>query len=139
VASGNTTTDAEGDFTVTLVASGLGNVDAQTEDANGVSNVATEPLSVPPPQIDSLTYTESRDNTFVICGHVNCQDPQGLTVNFGGEVVALDGQSATVGADGWFQITITIPINDNGIFTAQVTDYWGQQSNVATCPLNHSN
>jgi hypothetical protein len=139
VVSGSTTTDSAGNFSVTLTASALGNVTAQTSDANGQSNVATKTISVPPPQIDALVYSEQPGNSFVIRGHVNCQDPQGLTVNFGGEVIALDGQHATVDASGWFQIVVTIPTNDNGTFTAQVTDYWGQQSNLATDNLSHSN
>ncbi|HLW65297.1 MAG TPA: hypothetical protein VKS79_08260 [Gemmataceae bacterium] len=138
VVSGSTTTDSNGNFSVALPAAALGNVTAQIFGANGESNVAVHALSVPPPQIDSLAYTEEPGNSFVITGHVNCQDPQGLTVSFGGQVFALDGKSATVGADGWFQITLTIPINDNGTYTAQVTDYWGQQSNVATDQLSHS-
>jgi hypothetical protein len=139
VASGSTTTDSAGNFSVTLTASALGDVNAQTADDNGESNVATEALSVPPPEIDCLTCIEQTGNSFVIRGHVNCPDPQGLVVKFGGEVTAVAGQSAIVDPDGYFQIVVTVPPDQNGEVAAQVTDYWGQQSNLATDQLDHSN
>ncbi|HEV3145133.1 MAG TPA: hypothetical protein VGZ47_14685 [Gemmataceae bacterium] len=139
VASGAATTDSNGNFSATLTASALGNVNAQTSDANGQSNVATELLSAPAPVIDEVIISEAPGNSFTISGHVTCPDPQGLTVTLGGDVPALAGQQVTVDANGWFHITVTVPPGQNGTVTAQTTDWWGQQSNVATDTLIHSN
>src|SRR5262245_46005439 len=138
-ASGTTTTDANGNFNITLTASGLGTVSAQTV-ANGLtSNVVTEAFSASPPVIDQLGYVEGPGNSFVIRGHVSCADPEGLIVSFGGQVAAVEGLTAVVGPDGWFEIEVTITPGDNGTISAQTTDWWGQESNVATDQLNHSN
>ena len=44
---------------------------------------------------------------------------------------SLNGKTATVGADGWFYLTITLQANEQGSACAQTTDWWGLTSNVA--------
>ena len=56
------------------------------------------------------------------------QNPQGLTITFGG---LLAGDSTTVDSDGTFMYSVAIPDNTSGTVTAQTVDYTDHTSNVA--------
>ena len=57
----------------------------------------------------------------------------GLTVHFGG---VLDGQSATVDANGHFELIIALPSGTTGEATAQTTDADGLTSNIANVQID---
>jgi hypothetical protein len=137
--AGSATTDANGNFTYTADASGLGNISALTSDANGYSNTATVTLAVPPPTIVGFACSESTGQEFTFTGSVGAQTAAGLTVTFGG-IPSLSGQTATVAANGLFQLFVQLKNDgsDNGTATAQTTDWWGQVSNIATISVHVS-
>jgi hypothetical protein len=127
-------TNSEGHFSLTAVASGLGDVHGQATDIGGhQSNVAIVTLVNNAPQIVDMSVSCMGDNTYVLTGHVLDESPGGLTFTLGGDVDAFRGRLVTVNADGTFSIsaTITDP-TDRGEITAQVTDWWGLTSNLAT-------
>jgi hypothetical protein len=127
--------DSQGRFTLTTVASSLGEVRGQATDFAGHnSNIVTVALTNIAPQVFELRVTCEGGNTYVLTGRVSDESPAGLTVTLGGEVDAFRGRTVVVGADGSFSLTVEITdVNDRGEITAQTTDWWGLTSNVATC------
>ena len=81
------------------------------------------------PQISDFSWQAGPD-FFTFTGTVSDpnQNSAGLTVTFGG---VLAGQSTTVGSDGTFSYSTTIPNNTSGTVTAQTTDSSGHTSNLA--------
>jgi len=131
VASGSVVTASNGSYSLTTQATALGTVQASTTDSWGqASNTAQVTLTSNPPQITNFAAIEEPGNMWTFQGQVTDQSPQGLTVTFSG-LPSLDGQTATVGANGWFYLTITLGSGESGIACAQTTDCWGQASNVA--------
>ncbi len=131
-------TDSQGHFSLTTIASNLGNVYAYATDFGGLqSNVASVTLTSNAPQITNMLVTSAGQNTYVLTGRVIDESPGGLTFTLGGEVNAFRGQVVTVASDGTFSVTVTItdPL-DQGQISAQVTDWWGLTSNVAYCMLS---
>lgn len=129
--TGTTTTNSGGYFFVTLQAAGLGTVYAATTD--GQSNVAQVTLTDPsPPQINDFSYIEYPGGMYEFVGHVN-GGYSGEVVNLGG-IQDLQGKTATVGSNGDFSIVVQLngQMSDNGEITAQTSDVWGTNSNVAT-------
>jgi hypothetical protein len=128
-ANGSSVTDINGNFSITLVASGLGDVYAQVDD----SNVADAVLVDSAPVIDKFTATEGSNDMWVFTGHVIDMNPQNLTINLGGQPVSLAGKTVTVDASGNFSIAIQLngTESDNGTATAQAVDAWGVTSNIA--------
>jgi hypothetical protein len=53
-----------------------------------------------------------------------------MTVRLGG-LPSLDGVTATVGSDGWWEVTRTLNAGETGTVTAITTDWWGLDSNLA--------
>jgi hypothetical protein len=128
VVSGSATTDVNGNYSLTAHASSLGSVTASFTDSSGQSASAKTSIAVPPPQITSFTATQDGD-MWTFSGTVSAQSPQGMIVNI--YVPGVGNESATVGADGSFSLTVSIPPNTSGTATAQTTDWWGQTSNEA--------
>lgn len=124
-------TQADGTFSLTVEAAGLGNVLASTTDPWGqASNTAQVTLTSLAPFINYFEVTHEPQG-WVFLGHVNDESPEGLIVQLGG-IPSLEGQTATVDSTGWFMFTVQlIPGVDRGTATAQVTDWWGLASNVA--------
>lgn len=134
-ATGTTTTDANGNFSITLTATTLGTVGAYTMDPAGhPSNSATVTLTSTAPKITNFYCTEEGDGWFEFHGQVTDEDVQGLVVRFGGALVSLQNQTDQVEGDGWFHFRIQLngTQSDEGTATAQVTDWWGLTSNIAT-------
>jgi hypothetical protein len=132
VASGTAVTDASGNYSVTLTASGLGQVSAATADMH--SNTAHVMLTDTAPTISNFVATESSGDIWTFSGHVSYSHRmQGLTVTFGGQVASLQGQTTTVNASGYFTFTIQLngTMGDNGMATAVIDDSWGMLSNTA--------
>ncbi len=128
--NGTTTTNSSGYFTVGLQAAGLGTVTAQTTD--GQSNVAQVTLTDPsPPQITQFSYMEYSNGMYVFEGQVS-GGYQGEVVNLSG-LKDLQGKTATVNSNGSFSIVVHLDgqMDDNGDATAQTSDVWGTNSNVA--------
>jgi hypothetical protein len=130
VAGGSVNVNPDGTFTFTTTATGLGTIQASTTDLWGqLSNSNQVIVSSPPAEIVSFIAISS-GNSWTFTGMVNDPSPAGLSVQFGG--VSGLGGTATVLADGTFSVTIQLGPGVTGYATAQVTDWWGQQSNIAT-------
>src|SRR5262249_45624650 len=122
-----------GSFDMITTASGLGQVTAVAySDDYGWSNPMGVTLEVATPivSITSVTYGSQKNRTVTISGTVLAPDPAGLPANLGG---VLGGSAVTNSAGGF---TYTGNASGAGTVTAQTTDIWGQQSNVATAYVN---
>src|SRR5262245_31934517 len=128
--SGAAITNPMGMFTVTLPATGLGDVTAQT--ADGMSNVATVTLTAPAPVITRFQAIEGTGHMWTFQGDLTYRCPQALTVNLGGAPVSLQGRMASVDNTGHFWVVIELngTNTDNGTASAVTTDPWGQTSNT---------
>jgi len=128
VVSGTAVTDAQGHYSVTLQASGLGTINATVADPWGqVSNQATYSLSSATPSIMDFVAIHMGGNQWKFKGKVIDEYAPGLTVTFGG---LLQGSTAIVQNDGTFELIRTV--FGDGEATAQVTDWWGLASLVAS-------
>jgi hypothetical protein len=129
----STVTNSSGYFSVTTNAAGLGTISASTVDALGIaSNTATVTVTSSAPTISNFTAAEAAGYLFTFTGTVTDASPAGLTVSFGG-IPSLTNQTTTVASNGTFTFSIQLNPNgsDNGIATAQTTNWWGLQSNLA--------
>ncbi|HEV3238132.1 MAG TPA: hypothetical protein VGZ25_14175 [Gemmataceae bacterium] len=124
------TTDASGNFNITLSAYRLGDVTATTTDSWGqVSNTAKVTATNTAPVISNLWATAGNYDTWTITGKVTDEHAAGLTVTFWG-LPAVAGKTAIVQADGTFTLSVVIPSNQSGYIYAQTTDWWGAASNI---------
>jgi hypothetical protein len=142
------TVDASGNFSLTVpVAAGDdGTAMAQATDQWGqISNlgedvVRTTTDSTPPatacagPVIDTLTVAANADGTWTISGEVTDSSASGDTVTFGG-LAALQGDTATVAANGAFTLTVALPAGTQGTVTAVAADGAGLTSGQAQVSL----
>lgn len=136
--TGTTVTDANGNYSYTADAAGLGTVSAQVTDAAGLtSNIAQVSLTSNSPVITNFHATAGLLGSYTFSGIVTDESPNGLVVTFGGNPVSVTGKTAMVNADGSFSLTVTLNglSTDNGTVTAQTADWWGLQSNIATCTV----
>jgi hypothetical protein len=132
VVTGNTTTNASGNFNVTLPATALGNVTATVTDLDNQSANAVQAVQDTAPVITSFSYSSEGGGYYDFYGQISYQAPQLLQVTFGGNVQSLTGQTTPVAADGSFDEAVHLngTPNDNGTAIAQVlSDWWGLQSN----------
>jgi hypothetical protein len=67
-------------------------------------------------------------NLWTFTGTVSDPSSAGLQVQLAG----VYGAVVTVGTDGTFSVTVQLAPGVTGNVTAQTTDWWGQQSNLAT-------
>lgn len=131
VVSASVSTTSNGTYSYTGQASGLGTVSASTTNEWGQSsNTAQATASVAAPTITSFTATRNSDGTWTLSGQVSATNTTGMVVTFGGLAA---GNSTTVNPNGSFSTTIQMTVIASGSVTAQATDAWGQQSNVASC------
>jgi hypothetical protein len=136
VVNATVVTAGDGSFSITTQASGLGKVSASTVDLWGLkSNTAQVTISSTAPTISSFGGSQGPNNTWIFTGEVSDPSPAGLVITFGG-IPELQGKTATVEADGSFSITVTLQPGETGTATAQTTDWWGLESNVATYYVN---
>jgi hypothetical protein len=133
VVSASVTTQADGTFTYTGPASGLGQIQASVTDNNGNTATASTTLSAAPPTIVNFVAINNGNNNWTFTGQVQGPYVQGLTVALAG-IPSLNNNnaSATVQANGGFSYTITLQPGESGGVTADCTDWWGQASNEAT-------
>lgn len=130
-AGGSAATDAYGKYSLATQASGLGTVTASVTDAWGQTGTAQATLSSSAPVIDSFTARQSTGNMWIFQGHVTDESPAGLTVQLSG-LPGLSGVTATVQSDGTFWVGVQLARGTSGLAQAQVTDWWGLDSNIAT-------
>jgi hypothetical protein len=124
VVQGDTYTDGDGNFSITLTASGLGTIYAQTIDRDGEeSNVDQVELVNNAPSI-SFDVRMGLSGWY-IDGSVNDEYASGLTVTFSSSIPGLDGQSVTVGSGDTFGYSLGSS-NVSGNISATVTDWWGE-------------
>jgi hypothetical protein len=133
VVSDTVRTDANGNFSATEKASGLGNVAAQTYDQ--LSNLALANLSVAKPVIETdanstFTYSEYL-GVWTFSGHVSQGQLDGMTVTINNGKT-LNNVAVNVNAFGNFVWIgrLCMPY-DQGACSAQATDVWGQNSDYA--------
>lgn len=128
VVAGSVVTAADGTFSYTADASGLGNIQATTTDPWGLlSNTAQAAVTSNAPVIMDLQVEADVGNMFTFSGRVVDECAAGLVVRFEGLIEA----QTTVEQDGWFYLTIQIPYGSSGGVAAQTTDWWGLASNIA--------
>jgi hypothetical protein len=124
---GSAVTDSNGQYSVTLQASSLGQVNAA--EVAGQSNMATANLVSAIPNI-TFTASPEGNGVWLFSGTVTGAPTQGEVVNFGG-ITPLAGQSTDVNADGSFSFTCIVNEGQGGVATAQAVDWWGDSSAVA--------
>jgi hypothetical protein len=131
--SGTATTDANGAFSFTQSATGLGTCTAGYTDPHGAS--ATTPvikLVSAAPVISGFVVTSMGAGVWAVTGTVIDESAYGETVKLSSGISQLDGQTVTVGSDGTFRLEVSLPSDSYGTVTAQVTDWWGLASNNAS-------
>jgi hypothetical protein len=126
--SGTATTDSQGNYSVTLTASQLGQVTAAS--ADGLSNTATATLMNGTPSIMSFNAIAEGGGVWEFTGTVMGAPTQGEVVNLGG-IPALNNESVNVNPDGSFTVFATVTSGNGGTATAQAVDWWGDTSTVA--------
>jgi hypothetical protein len=128
VVQGSAVTAADGTYSFTAEASGLGSVQANTTDPWGLaSNTAQRDVTSNPPSIVDFQAVVGIGNMWTFSGRVVDECPGGLIVRFEG---LIEGQTAAQ-PDGMFFFTIQIPDGASGGVAAQTTDWWGLDSNIA--------
>jgi hypothetical protein len=126
----STTTDANGNFSLTAEASALGQIFASTMDMGGLaSNIAQVTVTNEAPRIVQFEALFVVGNIWSIRGRVEDESPAGLIITFGG-LPSLNGRTAVVQADGTFYVSWEINANESGAVTGVVTDWWGLQGNA---------
>jgi hypothetical protein len=131
--TGSTMANAQGHFSYTATANSLGTVRAAAVDGQGyVSALASAQISSSPSTITNFTAVHAFGTTWIFQGTVTCPSgASGLIVDFGG-LPSLNGQTTTVNSNGTFSLSMTLASGESGLATAQTTDWWGQESNVAS-------
>src|SRR5262249_21123393 len=95
------TTNADGTFSLTVDADGVGAVQATTADPWGqASNMAHVTLTNQAPVISDFEVIKQFGGFWTVRGQVQDENPAGLTVRLGG-MSDLEGQTATVDDSGW--------------------------------------
>jgi hypothetical protein len=136
--SGNTTTDANGNYSFVASASALGNISATTTNRNNVtSNTAQATLTNVAPVIDNF-MSSNVGTSWTFTGQVIDEWAMGLTVTL--TTPGLQNPfTTTVGLDDTFSVTVTIPGFPVGRATAQTTDWWGVTSGLVYTPIRSGN
>jgi hypothetical protein len=127
--SGTATTDSNGNYDVTLTATGLGTVYASAAGAS-----ASEELWDITPIITSFSASEGAGNVWTFSGTVRYRRLfDSLTVNFGGSPVNLQCCSTGTDDEGSFSWAVTLSGTtiDNGAIWAQAVSPWGTASEKA--------
>jgi hypothetical protein len=130
--SGDTTTSANGSFSVSLPATSLGGVSATS--ISQPSNTVTVTLVSQQPVITNFQAINEGNGMWLFTGSVSGPPTQGEVVNFGG-IVPLTGKSVTVNADGTFSFVGMVAVGQGGTAWAEAVDWWGETSNAAQAPV----
>jgi len=131
IGSAQITPDENGDFMITLEASGLGDLEASVVDLWGQAADPVElEVNSDAPVISEFAAVNEMFTIWTFRGFVSDESAAGMTVRLGG-LPSLDGVTATVGSDGWWEVTRTLNAGETGTVTAITTDWWGLDSNLA--------
>lgn len=130
-ASGVMLCDTGGNFSGVFDVPTLGGVTAIAGDGQLTSRPAAKNLTNNAPTIGNFTAVGGPNNTWTFSGSVGDEAPAGLTVTLTGPV-GVQGATATVGANGSWSVTLTLPPNTSGNVTATVTDWYGQTASAYT-------
>jgi hypothetical protein len=133
VVNGTATTNSQGAYSVTLPVSSLGNVTAYS--ADGRSNTAQSTLVGGKPVISNFTAIPEGGGVWLLSGKVSGTPTSGEMVAFSG-IAAVNGLSAHVSGNGAFSEYITVTPGQGGYVDAVATDWWGDESQVATTDLS---
>jgi hypothetical protein len=128
VASGTAPVAANGSYSVTLIATALGQVTVTASDPwSQASNPVSQTLTSSAPAFTSFGALEGQVHTWTFQGNVSYSQPNpgGLVVTFAG-TPSLQGKTATVGSDGNFSLTVIMQSGENGTVTADCSNWWGQ-------------
>jgi hypothetical protein len=127
VASGVTTTDANGVFRIQLTATGLG-----TETATTTQSSATTTLTDPnAPLITTLNSYEYPGGYYLFSGHVNGTVFAGETITFSGSLPSMNGQTCVVNANGDYSFAAHLLPGEGGLLLATATaDAWGINNTI---------
>jgi hypothetical protein len=137
VVNGTATTDANGNYSVTLTPTALGQITATTTDIWGLTSAsATATVANSAPTI-TLAATQ-RGNMWTFSGRVTDEYAPGLVVTFSGPG-AINGRTTTVASDGTFTLSVMLTSNDAGWVTATVTDWWGLAADAQYFLPKHGN
>lgn len=128
VVNTTTTTDSQGDYSITMPVPQLGTEFAAS--ADGQSNTAQFNLVGGTPVISGFSAVSEGNGLWLISGSVSGAPTQGEVVNFGG-ITPLQGQSTGVNDDGTFEFYAIIPSGEGGVASAQAVDWWGDTSDTA--------
>lgn len=125
VVDGSTTTDSQGNYSITLSIPQLGTEDAVAP--NTSANEALVQVVGGSPTISDFTAVAEGNGLWLFSGTVTGAPTQGEVVNFGG-ITPLQGQSTEVNSDGTFDFYAIIPSGEGGWAYAQAVDWWGDTS-----------
>jgi hypothetical protein len=125
--------DSEGNFTAIVSVPTLGQLSAVANDGQLNSAAAYKTLTNAAPTV-SVGVSSGPNNTLTFSGSVGDECPEGLTVTLSGPT-GVQGASATVGADGSYSITVTVPEGTSGNVTATVVDWYGASGSGYTSIL----
>lgn len=128
-----TTTDSQGNYSITMAVPQLGTEYATA--AAGKSNTAQYTLVDGSPVISNFTAMSLGAGLWEFSGSVSGAPTQGEVVNFGG-INALIGQSVNVNPDGTFDFYAIVNTGEGGWASAQAVDWWGDTSEIAATGVN---
>ncbi|MCI0680776.1 MAG: hypothetical protein L0Y71_01620 [Gemmataceae bacterium] len=128
--TGSTLVGSDGSFSVTVTPNELGAVTAECTDAQGLAAQPVQQSCMSLAPMISLSATRLVNNLWAFSGTVSDEHAAGLTVRFGG-LPSLVGKYATVTAQGSYSLTVELAQGEEGTASAQTTDWWGIDSNLA--------
>jgi len=130
-ASGVAMCNNSGQFDGTFDVATLGDVTAKANDGTQNSEPVTKTLTNAAPTISDFKAIQGPNNTWTFQGKVTDEASCGLTATFRGPP-GIDGQTATVLADGTFSLPVTLPATSSGYVTVTVVDWWGASGSAQT-------
>jgi hypothetical protein len=128
-ASGTLQCDASGNFSGVFAVPTLGQITAVATDGTQNSQPAVATLGNNAPTITVTAIYHA--GMWIFSGTVGDEAPAGLTVTLSGSRL-VNGQQATVQADGTWRIALTAGSAASGSISAKVTDWYGQQATAYT-------
>jgi hypothetical protein len=131
IASGTATTDASGNYSLVVQASGQGTITATATDVWGLaSQLVQTNYTSQAPVISGFSASVSSGGYWIFTGTVNDPSLIGITVTLSGVV----GGTCTVRADGSFEYDSSLMYGSaEGAEYAKATDSSGNVSNTAEC------
>lgn len=122
---------ADGSFTYTGTATGVGTLLAQVFDPLNQQGYVNATISNNVPSIIGFTATDLGNNTWQFTGSVQDEQAAGLVIFFGG-LPSLVAQQVVVASDGTFSLVIQLAAGEGGFATCWTTDWLAQQSSLAS-------